>query len=204
MNCLKVEVQGSGRHVHLSEKDFQSLFGKEAEMINVQDMGAGMFRAEQRVVLKGPRGTIRNVAILGPFRECTQIEVSLTDARALGVDPPIRMSGDLENSAGMILEGPLGEVELQKGVIVAKRHAHLVPEDAELIGVKTGESALLYIPGERALIYDEVIVRVDDKNDQSEVHLDIDEINAAKLPKFSKGYLINRKEIEIPDQKKWD
>lgn len=197
MKSLKVEVQGSGRHVHLSEEHFEALFGFGMEIVNVQDMGAGMFRAEQRVQLSGPKGSFESVAILGPFRNQTQVEISKTDARTLGIDPPIRMSGDLDNSAGAVLSGPNGRVVLFDGVIIAKRHAHLMPEDAKKLNLKTGDKALLYVGGERALLYDEVVVRVDDKNDQSEVHLDIDEINAAKLPNFCKGFLLNRKDTDI-------
>lgn len=199
MQAIQIEVQASGRHVHLSEADFHAIFGEEQELINVEDMGAGMFRAEQRVTLKGPKGAYERVAILGPYRAQTQVEISLTDARTLGINPPIRMSGDLEGSEGCIIEGANGSVTLTSGVMIAKRHAHLTPEDANTLGVVTGDVALLYIAGDRALLFDEVMVRVDDKNDQSELHIDIDEINAAHLPKFSKGLLLNRRETNIDD-----
>lgn len=195
MEKVVIEVQGSGRHVHLCEKDLRALFGKDAELVRAKEMGAGIFCAQQRLAISGPNGSFNNVAILGPLRERTQVEVSLTDARTLGIKPPIRMSGDLDESAGCVLTGPAGSVTLLEGVIVAKRHIHFSLKDAEKLNIADGEVCMLAVGGDRELIFDQVIARVDEKNDLSEAHIDFDEINAAHLPQFSKGFAFRRVDL---------
>ncbi|EHR8837040.1 phosphate propanoyltransferase [Shigella flexneri] len=176
-----IPVGVSSRHVHLSEQDHQKLFPRQPLAVKKALKQPGQFAAEQTVTLKGPRGEIAQVRVLGPLRSQTQVEVSLSDARALGVHAPIRLSGDLENSAGIVLQSQWGEVALAQGVIVARRHIHMSPLEAMLYGVTHGDSVQVVIRGtERKLIFDDVSVRVADDM-RLEMHIDTDEANAANL-----------------------
>ncbi len=176
----KILVETSARHVHLTEADMETLLGK-GNTLTVKKMLSqpGQFASNERISVVGPKGTIANVLILGPTRPATQVEVSLTDARALGVKAPIRESGDVAGSAGIKLVGPAGEVEISEGVIVAKRHIHLDPATAEELGVSDKQIVSAKVcTGERSLTFGEVVVRVSDKFAPA-VHLDTDEANAA-------------------------
>ncbi|PKM62410.1 MAG: propanediol utilization protein, partial [Firmicutes bacterium HGW-Firmicutes-21] len=136
------------------------------------------FASLERVDLVGPKKSIKNVLILGPARKSTQIEISITDARTLGINPPVRESGDIKGSVGIKLVGPAGEVDIDEGVIIAKRHAHITPQVSEQWGISNNETVMLKVDGERGVIFDEVVVRVSDKFAPA-VHLDTDEANAA-------------------------
>ena len=177
----KVLVEGSARHVHLSEDALQALFGEGYQLRKKRDLlQPGEFLTEEKVTLTGPRGSIERVSVLGPLRKATQAEVSLTDARVLGVSAPTRLSGDTAGSAPIRLTGPAGSLDLPEGCIIAKRHLHATPEDADKLGVAGCASIGLKVGGERALIFEEVAVRVSEKF-YTEVHLDYDEMNAAGL-----------------------
>ena len=186
----KVLVETSARHVHLCQADIETLFGKGATLTHKKDLSQpGQFACEERVTLEGPKKSIANVIILGPARPATQVEVSFTDARTLGVAAPVRESGDVAGSAGCKLVGPCGEVEIAEGVIVAKRHLHTTPEDAAKFGVEDKQIIKVKIESEqRTTIFDDVVVRVSEKF-ATAMHIDTDESNAACAG--SKGYIID-------------
>ena len=173
-------VETSARHVHVTQKDLETLFGKGAALTPKKDLSQpGQFACTERVDVVGPKKTIPGVTILGPVRPATQIEVSLTDARTLGVSAPVRESGDIAGSAPCKLVGPCGEVELSEGVIAAKRHIHATPEDAQNLGVADKEIVKVKIDTNgRSLIFDDVVVRVSPKFALA-MHIDTDESNAA-------------------------
>ena len=173
-------VETSARHVHVTQKDLETLFGKGAALTPKKDLSQpGQFACTERVDVVGPKKTIPGVTILGPVRPATQIEVSLTDARTLGVSAPVRESGDIAGSAPCKLVGPCGEVELSEGVIAAKRHIHATPEDAQKLGVADKEIVKVKIDTNgRSLIFDDVVVRVSPKFALA-MHIDTDESNAA-------------------------
>lgn len=177
----KVKVETSARHVHLTDEDLEVLFGKGKEL-TVRNMLSqpGQFASQERVSLVGPKNTINNVLILGPTRKHTQVEISLTDARNLGVVAMVRESGDTDGTNGIKIVGPNGELEIKDGVIAAKRHIHLDCKTAEEFGLKDKEKISIKIDGDRGLIFNEVVVRVSDKFAPA-VHLDTDESNAAGL-----------------------
>ncbi len=176
----KVLVETSARHVHVTAEQVEILFGKGAKLTKKKDLSQpGQFASEQRVTVVGPRNSIPNVVILGPERPAAQVEVSMTDARMLGIAAPIRESGDIAGSPGCKLVGPCGEIELEEGVIVAKRHIHMTPEDAERIGVEDGQIVSVKVnTPERSLIFGDVVVRVSPKFSLA-MHIDTDESNAA-------------------------
>ena len=176
----KFIVETSARHVHLSAEHIEILFGKGAALTHKKDLSQpGQFACEERVTIEGPKGAIKNVIILGPARPQSQVEVSLTDARSLGVVAPVRESGDLAGSAGCKLIGPAGEVEIAEGVIAAKRHIHATPEYAEAAGIADKEIVKVKVVSNgRSLIFDDVVVRVSPKFAPA-MHIDTDESNAA-------------------------
>ncbi len=179
-----VPVGVSARHVHLCEADFVALFGPEkarAGLSKLRDLSQpGQFAANEVVSLVGPRGSLGPVRVLGPLRARTQVEVSRTDARVLGVAPPTRESGDLDGSAPIALIGPAGLVSLKEGAIVAARHIHMAPADARECGVSDKDRVEVAVGGERALVFRGVIVRVDERF-RLEMHVDTDEANASQL-----------------------
>ena len=176
----KVLVETSARHVHLTEEHIQILFGKGATLTKKKDLSQpGQFACEERVTVVGPKNSIAKVSILGPARKASQVEVSLTDARTLGIDAPVRESGDVAGSAGCKLIGPAGEIEISEGVIVAKRHIHFTPEDAKEFGVEDKQIVSVKIESEgRSLVFGDVVVRVSPKF-KAAMHIDTDEANAA-------------------------
>ncbi|MBQ4354271.1 MAG: phosphate propanoyltransferase [Clostridia bacterium] len=176
----KVLVETSARHVHLSEEHIKILFGEGATLTHKKDLSQpGQFACEERVTVVGPKKSIPNVIILGPARPATQVEISLTDARTLGVNAPVRESGDVAGSGACKLVGPAGEVEISEGVIAAKRHIHFTPADAEAAGVADKEIVSVKIDSEgRSLILGDVVVRVSPKF-AAAMHIDTDESNAA-------------------------
>ena len=181
-------VEASGRHVHVTAREAQALFGHGLTPKRPLSQ-PGQFLCEERVTLRTPKGEFRNVAVLGPERPENQVEISLTDAVALGLTPPVRLSGNVEGTPGIDLIGPLGQVRLSRGVIVARRHIHLPPEDAERRGFRNGDSVKLKVFGDRPLIFEEVSVRVS-PGFAPAVHLDFDEANACGFHKGDLGMVI--------------
>ena len=175
----KILVETSARHVHLSTEDLEKLFGKGATLTFKKDLSQpGQFACEERVTLVGPKKEIANVIILGPVRPYTQVELSYTDARTLGVDAPLRESGDLEGTPGIKIVGPAGEITVDSGVIVAKRHIHMTPADAEAYGVENGQIVSVKIESPRTSVLGDVVIRVSEKFKLA-MHIDTDESNAA-------------------------
>ena len=176
----KVLVETSARHVHLTEEHIETLFGKGHALTHKKDLSQpGQFACEERVTVVGPKKSIANVIVLGPARPASQVEVSLTDARTLGVEAPVRESGDVAGSGACKLVGPAGEVELTEGVIAAKRHIHLTPADAKGFGVADKEIVCVKVESaDRSLIFGDVVVRVSPKF-AAAMHIDTDESNAA-------------------------
>ncbi len=174
-----VIVETSARHVHLSSADIETLFGAGHELTVKKMLSQpGQFACEERVDVVGPKNTIKNVSVLGPARKASQVEISLTDARTLGISVPVRESGDLAGSAPVKLVGPAGEVELAEGAIAAQRHVHLTPETAEKLGVKDKEIVMTKLDTSRSLIFDDVVIRVSPTFADA-MHIDTDESNAA-------------------------
>lgn len=175
-----VLLETSARHVHVSRRVLDILFGEGYELTHKKDLSQpGQFACEERVQVIGPKNSFPAVSILGPVRPETQVELSAGDARAIGVKAPIRESGDLKGSAGCKIVGPKGEVELEDGVIIAKRHIHATPEDAEKYGLVDKQIVSVKVDTpERSLIFGDVVVRVS-KNYALAMHIDTDESNAA-------------------------
>ena len=173
-------VETSARHVHVTQEDLETLFGKGYELTKKKDLSQpGQYACEERVTVVGSKKELAGVSILGPVRPATQVEISLTDARSIGVAAPIRESGDIAGSCACKLVGPAGEVELKEGVIAAKRHIHATPEDAEKLGVQDKDVVSVKIEtGERSLVFGDVVVRVSPKFALA-MHIDTDESNAA-------------------------
>ena len=176
----KVIVETSARHVHLAKEHVDILFGEGHALTFKKDLSQpGQFACEERVSIVGPKNTIKNVIVLGPERKASQVEVSLTDARTLGVTAPVRESGDVAGSGACKLVGPCGEVELAEGVIVAKRHIHFTPDEAAEANVSDKEIVMVKVASEgRTTIYDDVVVRVH-PNFSAAMHIDTDESNAS-------------------------
>ena len=175
----KVLVETSARHVHLSQQDLETLFGEGYQLTNKKDLSQpGQFACTERVDVVGAKKTLAGVTILGPVRGKSQVELSLTDARSIGVDAPIRESGDIAGSGACRLVGPKGEVALEEGVIAAKRHIHLSPDEAAAFGLADKEIVTVRLDTARPLIFDDVVVRV--RSDfAAAMHIDTDESNAA-------------------------
>lgn len=185
-----VLVEVSARHVHVTKEALEVLFGKGYELTNKKDLSQpGQFVCNERVVIEGPKGSVK-ASILGPCRNANQVEIAFTDARNLGVVPPVRESGDVKGSAPCKMVGPCGEIELTEGVIVAKRHIHMTPEDAENYGLKDKQVVSVKVPTEgRAVTFDDVVVRVSDKFKLA-MHVDTDEANAAAIPGSCEGEIL--------------
>ena len=171
-----VPLEASGRHVHITAGQAQILFGHELTPDRPLSQ-PGQFLSKERVTVKGPKGEFQNVAVLGPERKGAQVEISLTDARSLGLKPPVRLSGDTAESPGCTLVGPCGSVELRSGVIAAKRHIHLTPADASRFGVADRQVVRLQTFTARPAVFEDVTVRIS-PDFVAAVHLDSDEANA--------------------------
>ena len=187
----QILVETSARHVHLSREDLDILFGKGYELTSKKDLSQpGQFACPERVDVVGPKTTHAGVSILGPTRPASQVEISLTDARSIGVAAPIRESGDIAGSGACKLVGPCGEVELAEGVIAAKRHIHMTPADAAEYDVKDKDVVSVQIETDgRALTFGDVVVRVSEKFALA-MHIDTDESNAACAGNGPMGTLI--------------
>ena len=186
---LFIEVEASGRHVHVTEQQAVALFGQRLTPLRPLSQ-PGQFVSGQRVEIIGPKGKLSNVAVLGPERKEGQVEISLTDAVALGVSPPIRLSGKTEGSPGILLRGPKGEIFLDHGGIVAPRDMHLPPQEAQLRGLKDRQIVQVKLFTSRSLVFDDVVVRVD-PSFAPRVHIDFDEANACGFKKGDYGMIIH-------------
>lgn len=184
-------VETSARHVHLSQKDVETLFGEGYILTKKKDLSQpGQYACEERVTIVGEKNQIKNVIVLGPARQQTQVELSLTDARSAGIKALIRESGDLEGTFGCTILGPKGEVSIKEGVIAAKRHIHMTCADAKEFGVQDKEVVSLKVDtDDRSLIFGDVVVRVSDKFALA-CHLDTDEANAAGIAGSTQGTLV--------------
>ena len=188
MKNLFVELEASGRHVHVTEQQAKTLFGHTLTLERELSQ-PGQFVAKERVTVIGPKGRFENVAVLGPERPEAQVEISLTDGRTLGITPPVRQSGDVAGTPGVKLEGAAGWVELSQGVIAAQRHIHMHPNDAARMGVQDKQTVRLQTYTQRPVIFDDVMVRVN-PNFQTSVHLDYDEANACGFQKGDLGRIL--------------
>lgn len=183
----KIPIEASGRHIHLSQKDSEILFGKDYKFTVIKELSQpGQFACKERVRLVGPKGVIEGVVVLGPVRNKTQVELSLTDARLLGIKGVLRISGDINNTPGIIVTNGENILKLDEGVIVAKNHIHMTPEDAKNYNVKDGELVKIKVYSERPLIFEDVVIRVTEKSKLA-MHIDYDEANACMLAKDSYG-----------------
>lgn len=177
----EVPVRISGRHIHISQEDLNQLYGQGYQLTKYRDLDQpGQFAAKETLTVVGPRGVIEDVRVLGPLRSNTQVEISGTDGYHLGIDPPVRDSGDLSGTPGIVLVGPVGAVTLKQGVILAATHIHMSIQDAAGFNLKNGDRVQVLVDGERDLIFNDVLVRVD-RNFITEMHLDTDEANAAVI-----------------------
>ena len=183
-----VPLEASGRHVHVTEQQAKVLFGHPLTPKRPLSQ-PGQFLAEERVTVIGPKGKFDRVAVLGPERKEGQVEVSLSDARVLGIDAPIRLSGDVRNTPGALLQTEKGQVALEQGVIVAQRHVHITPEDAAAMGVRDKQVVRLQVYTKRPLTFDQVQVRVS-KDFATNVHLDYDEANACGFENGDLGRIL--------------
>jgi putative phosphotransacetylase len=191
VNLMKVMVETSARHLHISAEHLKVLFGEDAVLSNKKDLSQpGQYATNERVEVVGPKGSLV-MTILGPTRPETQIEVALTDARKLGINAPIRESGDLAGTPGCTLKGPAGEVTIEKGVIIAKRHIHFNVEEAAAAGVVDKQIVSVKVgkEGERSTVFGDVVVRVSPSY-AGAMHIDTDESNAAALAGTVDGEII--------------
>ena len=186
----KFIVETSARHVHLTQEHLEALFGKGATLTHKKDLSQpGQFACEERVTIVGPKRELAGVSILGPVRPATQVELSATDARSIGVEAPIRESGDIAGSGACKIIGPKGEVEINEGVIVAKRHIHLTPADAEELGVQDKDIVWVKLntEGRKAILGDVVVVS---EKFARAMHIDTDESNAVSAPRTLEGEIV--------------
>lgn len=183
-----VELEASGRHVHVTEAQAQALFGHKLTPKRPLSQ-PGQYLANERVTVVGPKGEFQNVAVLGPERKEAQVEISLTDARQLGLTPPVRLSGDVAGSPGAVLVGDRGKITLSQGVIAARRHIHMTPENAKAMGVQDKQVVRLQTYTDRPVVFDDVAVRVSEQF-QTRVHLDYDEANACGFQSGDLGRIL--------------
>lgn len=183
-----IELEASARHVHITREQAQTLFGHDLTPERPLSQ-PGQFLAKERVTLQGPKGKFYNVAVLGPARKEAQVEISLSDGRVLGITPPIRQSGDIQNTPGAILVGEAGTVAIREGVIAAQRHLHLTPDSAARFGVQDQQIVRLQTYTARPLIFEDVIVRISSAF-ADRVHLDFDEANACGMQNGDLGRIL--------------
>ena len=190
VRALTIEIEASGRHIHLSRAHIDALFGAGYHLTKGKDLSQpGQFVCKERVTLAGPKGELQNVVVLGPERSESQAEISLTDAVALGLTPPVRQSGDLQDTPGVKVRAGTRSITLDHGLIAAQRHIHMTPEDAARWGVSDNQIVRLKTFTSRALVFDSVVVRVSPKY-ATVVHLDYDEANACGYKKGDRGMIV--------------
>ena len=185
---LFVPIEASGRHVHVTKDQALALFGHGLTPKRPLSQ-PGQYLAHERVTVQGPKGEFQNVAVLGPERKEGQVEVSLTDCKTLGIDAPIRQSGDVQGTPGAVLVGPNGRIELKQGVIVAQRHVHLTPEDGNRFGVTDKQVVRLRTFTDRPMVLEDVLVRIR-PDFAAAVHLDYDEANACGFRQGDLGRIL--------------
>ena len=194
-NALKapakeIPIAASNRHIHLSPEHVERLFGRGYKLNKQKDLSQpNQFAAKETVTLIGPKGKIPNVRVLGPARGATQVEISLFDGFTLGVKPPIRNSGDIKGSTSITIQGPRGQVTIPEGLICAARHIHMHTSDAERFEVSDGDLVQVKVGGERGVIFSNVLIRVSERY-KLEMHIDLDEANAANLKNGQLGVII--------------
>jgi propanediol utilization protein len=196
MENTEIPISASVRHVHLSAAHADILFGSLT--VRSQLSQPGQYACEETVTLVGPKGEIPRVRVLAPERKVTQVEISRTDEFALGIDAPIRASGDLDGTPGIALVGARGAVRLDQGVIQAQRHIHMSPDDATRFGVQDRDWVMVRVAGERGIIFDDVLVRVHPEY-RLDMHVDTDEANAADLHPGTVGTLIKKPTLVQPE-----
>lgn len=185
-----VEVEVSARHVHLTQEHLEILFGKGASLTPKRPLSQpGQFLSEERVTIIGKKGKKERTAVLGPVRPETQVELSKSDCIELGVDAPVRESGDVKNSGSITIQGPCGQITIMEGAIIAHSHVHLTPQVADIIGVKDKQRVSVQVLTERPLTFNDVIIRVSEKF-SCRMHVDFDEANAALINGFTLGKII--------------
>jgi putative phosphotransacetylase len=187
---LEVPIAVSNRHIHLSKEHVERLFGRNYQLNKLKDLSQpGQFACKETVTLIGPKGKLEKVRVLGPARGDTQIEISLNDGFTLGIAPPIRDSGDIEATPSVTIQGPRGQLKVDQGLICAARHIHMGPNDATRFQVTNGQRVQVKVTGQRGVIFDNVLIRVS-PNYKLEMHIDVDEANAAQIKNGQFGVLI--------------
>ncbi|MCW2279153.1 phosphate propanoyltransferase [Heliophilum fasciatum] len=197
---MQITIGVSARHIHLTAEHLEILFGQGYQLQPKRQLSIPtQYLCEERLTIRGPKGSIDHVGIIGPLRERSQVEITRSDGIRLGVTPPIRLSGDLDSSAPITLVGPQGELTLEEGLIIAKRHIHMTTTDAASLGFGHKDFAMVVVPGLRSLVFDHVVVRVDDQNTHTELHIDTDEANTADLNSGDQVtlLLLNDKKIRL-------
>ena len=190
VRLLTIEIEASGRHIHLSRAHVDALFGVGYKLTPVKDLSQpGQFACKERVTLVGPKGELKNVVVLGPERGESQVEISLTDAVSLGITPPVRQSGELAGTPGLTVRNGNRMITLEHGLIAARRHIHMTPEDAARWGVADNQSVRLKTFTARPVVFDDVVVRVSPKF-CTMVHLDYDEANACGFQKGDRSMIL--------------
>ena len=185
-----VQIEVSARHVHLDKESVEALFGVGHKLTPKRELSQpGQYLEEERVDVIGPKGSFKNVAVLGPERKHVQVEVSFSDAFALGINPPIRQSGDTKGSASVTRVGPAGEITIDEGAIVALRHVHMTPEDAERLGLVDNQIVSVEALTDRKLVFEDTVIRVSPKF-RTRMHVDVDEAGAAHIAGFALGKII--------------
>lgn len=188
--AMQIPVGVSARHVHVSQKDLEILFGKGYQLTAMKYLSQpGQFACKEQVTIVGPKGVFEKVRIIGPCRNQTQVEILQSDSFKLGLEGKLRMSGDLDDTPGLTIVGPKGSVMLEKGVIVAQRHIHMNPDQARAYGLEDGQVVSILVPGLRGAILQNVIVRADEKG-YLDCHIDMEEANALGLKNGSKVTII--------------
>ena len=187
-----VEVEVSARHVHLTQEDVELLFGKGAVLHSKRPLSQpGQFLSEERVTLIGPKGKKERVAVLGPVRKATQVELSISDCVALGIKAPVRESGDLRDAGPVVIEGPKSTLDASSAVIVARAHVHVPPQVAAKLDLQDKERVSVQIMTERPVTFDNVVIRVSDQF-RYKMHIDFDEANAAQVSGFTLGKILKQ------------
>lgn len=185
-----IEINISNRHIHLCQEDFEALFGKGYKLTKIKPLKQpGQYACKETVTIKGPNGIIENVRILGPIRKYTQVEILRSDIFKLGIDAPVKLSGNVENTPGIIVMSSNNAIRINQGVMIAKRHIHMTEKQAELGNYKNGQEVMVKIDGERGLTLEHVSVRVSNNN-ALEMHVDVDEANACGIGNKAEGLII--------------
>lgn len=192
---LFIEVEASGRHVHLSQQAVEKLFGPGHQLTWAKELSQpGQYACQERITLTGPKGSLTNVVVLGPTRPESQVEISLTDALALGIKAPVRQSGQIKGSAPVTLSTKRGALELSEGAIVAARHIHMTPEDARHYQIKDGQMVSVKVFGKRPLIFDHTVIRISDSF-KTRMHIDYDEANACGFTPGTLGMILQKDRV---------